>query len=371
MARVLFVYGTRPEAIKLAPVVLACREQGALEALVCVTAQHRGLLDDVGPVFGITPDWDLDLMRPNQALAELTARALEGLAEVIAQADPACVVVQGDTTTAMAAGLAAFYARVPVAHVEAGLRTRNVEAPFPEEVNRQVLARIARWHFAPTWRAGQHLATEAVSGHVEVTGNTSIDALRWVANQPPDMTALRGIRAALDTPGARCIVVTAHRRESFGAPLERICEGLRGVLEVDPNIHIVLPVHPNPNVRGAICRALGEHPRIAILEPLAYRPFIALLGCAWIIMTDSGGIQEEAPELGKPVLVLRDETERDEGLVAGTARLVGTDPVRMVACVRDLATNPETYARMAGAQNPFGDGRAAERIMARLVADLS
>jgi UDP-N-acetylglucosamine 2-epimerase (non-hydrolysing) len=370
--RILLVYGTRPEAIKLAPVVreLARRGQSAnapLAALICATAQHRQLLDDVHALFGITPDFDLDLMQPNQGLVELTARALIAVSQVIRDARPHAVVVQGDTTSAMAGALAAFYGRVPVAHVEAGLRTRDLAAPFPEEMNRQVIGRLARWHFAPTPDAQANLLAEGIdAGAIEVTGNTSIDALRQVTAErlsqaPPEL--LPGV-------GERLLLVTAHRRESFGEGFLSICSALRTIVTRFPDVRVVYPVHPNPNVRGPVEEHLGGEPRIQLVAPLPYGKFVALLGAAWVVLTDSGGLQEEAPGLGKPVLVMRDSTERPEPIAAGTAVLVGTDAGRIVAAVARLHDDPAAYAAMATAKNPFGDGHAATRIVARLEHDL-
>lgn len=369
---VLLVYGTRPEAIKLAPVIreLDRRAGGPgskLSGSICATGQHRELLDEVHDLFGIKPHFDLKLMRPNQALPELTARALTAISEAIRVSRPAAVVVQGDTTSALAGALAAFYARVPVAHVEAGLRTHDLDAPFPEEMNRQVIGRLARWHFAPTPEARANLLAEGVgAAGIEVTGNTSIDALRQVTAERLSVAPSEFI----PSDGERLLLVTAHRRESFGAGFQSICAALREIVARFEDLRVVYPVHPNPNVRGPVEELLGNHPRIRLVAPLPYGEFVALLGATWAVLTDSGGLQEEAPGLGKPVLVMRDATERPEPIAAGTAVLVGTDVERIVAAVTRLHDDPAAYAAMATAKNPFGDGHAAERIVERLERDL-
>ena len=374
MPRALFIYGTRPEAIKLAPVIAACRQGGRLEPVLCATAQHRQLLDEINDTFGLRPDFDLGLMQPNQTLPALTARAVAAIAEVLAAARPAASVVQGDTTTALAGALASFYARVPLAHVEAGLRTHDLAQPFPEEMNRQMVARVARWNFAPTEGARANLRREGIAeASIAVTGNTAIDALRMVvaAEKPGNNAdALAAVGVAPLGPEEQLVLVTAHRRESFGAAFRDLFHGLRAAVERWPRLRVVYPVHPNPNVRAPVGELLGDHPRIHLIDPVRYRPFVRLLQAAWLVLTDSGGIQEEAPGLGKPVLVLRDTTERPEALAAGTARLVGTTPARILAAIADLTENPASYRAMASAHNPFGDGHAAERLVARLVADL-
>jgi UDP-N-acetylglucosamine 2-epimerase (non-hydrolysing) len=374
MPKALFIYGTRPEAIKLAPVIIACRQRGRIEPVICATAQHRELLDEINQTFGLAPDFDLGLMRPDQALADLTARAIAAITEVLRKVAPAAAIVQGDTTSAMAGALAGFYQRTPIAHVEAGLRTYDLAAPFPEELNRQLIARVARWNLAPTEGAAQNLRREAVPVEtILVTGNTAIDALRIVAGQdagdgPDPFTEL-----GLPAPAAseRLVLVTAHRRESFGAPFRDLCSALRTAADRWPDLRIIYPVHPNPNVRGPVGELLSDHPRIHLLDPIGYRRFVQLLRRAWIVVTDSGGIQEEAPGLGKPVLVMRETTERPEAVSAGTARLVGTAPSRILAAIQELHDDPAAYRSMASAENPFGDGRAAERIEGRLAADLA
>jgi len=371
MPKALFIYGTRPEAIKLAPVIIACRQRGRIEPVVCATAQHRELLDEINQTFGVKPDFDLGLMRPDQALADLTARALTAISEVVRKVAPAAGVVQGDTTSAMTGALACFYQRTPAAHVEAGLRTHDLAAPFPEEMNRQLIGRVARWNFAPTDGAAENLRRENVAAKtIQVTGNTAIDALRIIAGEGAgDPFADLGLPA----PGAgeRLVLVTAHRRESFGAPFRDLCTALRAAADRWPDLRIVYPVHPNPNVRRPVAELLSDHPRIHLVDPIGYRIFVRMLGRAWIVVTDSGGIQEEAPGLGKPVLVMRETTERPEAVSAGTARLVGTAPERILGAIADLHENAASYRAMASAKNPFGDGHAAERIEERLAADLA
>ncbi len=359
----LVVFGTRPEAIKLAPVVEKLRPGIAVR--VCVTAQHREMLDQVLRLFELVPDYDLDLMKADQDLFDVTAGALRALESVIAAERPALLIVQGDTTTTFAAALAAFYLRVPVAHVEAGLRTRDKGQPFPEEVNRRLTAQLADWHFAPTEWARDNLLREGIpEERIAVTGNTGIDALLGVVRRieagtvsaplPPE------IEPALD--GRRLILVTGHRRESFGAGFENICRALRRIAERYRDVAIVYPVHLNPNVREPVYRYLSGVRGIYLTRPMDYLPFVALMMRAFLIVTDSGGVQEEAPSLGKPVLVMREKTERPEGVAAGVARLVGTDAERIAAGVGELLENPELYAAMARRQNPYGDGCAAERI---------
>jgi len=373
--RVFVVFGTRPEAIKLAPVVIALRRQG-VPVIVCVTAQHRHMLDQVLPVFGITPDHDLNLMRPNQDLFDTTAGALLALREVMAAERPALVIVQGDTTTTFATALAAFYLHVAVAHVEAGLRTRNKAAPFPEEINRRLTSSLADWHFAPTAWAGANLTAEGIDpARVFVTGNTGIDALLTVTRRLDSGFPGTSLPAAVEAQlrHRRLIVVTGHRRESFGGGFEQICRALAAIVDMHPDVAVVYPVHLNPNVQEPVYRILGNRPRLVLLPPLEYVPFVALMQRAELILTDSGGIQEEAPSLRKPVLVMRDTTERPEGVDAGLARLVGTDARRITETVDLLLRDADTYARMATGVNPYGDGHAAERIAARvaLILDAS
>jgi UDP-N-acetylglucosamine 2-epimerase (non-hydrolysing) len=366
MKRILTVFGTRPEAIKLAPVILELRKHpGRFENRVCVTAQHREMLDQVLDWFRIEPDFDLDLMQPDQGLAEFASRALLRVSALLKEVKPHLVVVQGDTTTVMIAALSAFYQRIPVGHVEAGLRTRDRYNPFPEEINRRVAGTLATYHFAPTARAAEALRAEQVPEEkIFVTGNTVVDALL--------MTIRRPVRLDLDLrlEGRRLIVVTAHRRESFGAPFESICWALRDLAERNAEVEIVYPVHLNPNVRDPVTRILAGQQRIRLLDPLRYEQFAHMMAQAHLILTDSGGIQEEATVLGKPTLVMRETTERPEAIEAGTARLVGTDRGRIVAETERLLHSEEEYRALARAGSPFGDGRAAERIADILLAEL-
>jgi UDP-N-acetylglucosamine 2-epimerase (non-hydrolysing) len=360
--RIVCVIGTRPEAIKMAPVIRRLRGQPWCECIVLCTAQHRELLDQVLELFGIIPDADFGIMRPNQTLSGLTSRLIESFDEFLSRLRPDALLAQGDTTTAMAAALCSFYHRVPYGHVEAGLRTGNLYGPFPEEMNRLVAARIARWHFAPTAEAGRNLIQEGIApGAVHVTGNTVIDALLQMAAQCTDQAL---------AAGQRLVLVTAHRRENFGAPLENICRAIRHLAERRGDIRFLYPVHPNPNVRRVVFDALAGHPRIDLVEPLEYRAFVAAMKQAHFILTDSGGVQEEAPALGKPVLVLRDETERPEALAAGVVRLVGTSYEEIIAESTRLLDDRDYYAAMARGVSPYGDGHAAQRIAALLKNDL-
>jgi UDP-N-acetylglucosamine 2-epimerase (non-hydrolysing) len=368
--RILSVFGTRPEAIKMAPVVQELSKTPGIESIVCVTAQHRQMLDQVMDLFKIKADVDLDIMQPNQSLAQLTAHLFSRLDPVLAEINPDWVLVQGDTTTTMTAALLSYYRQMRVGHVEAGLRTYNKWHPFPEEVNRRVVGSIADLHFAHTDWAKENLLKEGVSGdHIVVTGNTVIDALQFMAKLPdsPELKALL-LRVGLPgetSPGSpRLVLVTAHRRENFGEPLENICLALRQLSEhYGDAIRIIYPVHLNPNVRETAFRILKETPIIHLLEPLDYLPFVQLMRRATLLLTDSGGLQEEAPSLGVPVLVLRQVTERPEGVQAGTVRLVGTRSAEIVLETRRLLDDPLAYQEMAQAVNPYGDGRAAGRIV--------
>ena len=364
--RVLSIFGTRPEAVKMAPVIRRLASEPRVESVVCVTAQHREMLDQVLNLFSIRPDFDLDLMRPDQPLADLTAVLFTGLDPVLREARPDWVLIQGDTTSAMAASLLAYYHRARVGHVEAGLRTGDKWQPFPEEINRRVAGAIADLHFAPTDWARQNLLHEGVPPErVIVTGNPVIDALRDVAARHYDVT--KGPLAAIPWE-RRVILVTAHRRESFGRPLEDIFTALRTLTETYPkDIHLVYPVHLNPNVHAPAHRLLGNLPNVSLIEPLDYLPMVHLMKRAYLVLTDSGGLQEEAPALGTPVLVLREVTERPEAIEAGTARLVGTDPARILSETRRLLDDPAARQAMAHAANPYGDGHAAERIVEALV----
>jgi UDP-N-acetylglucosamine 2-epimerase (non-hydrolysing) len=369
-AKILVVFGTRPEAIKLFPVIAALRGDPRFEARVCVTAQHRGLLDQVLGIAGIVPDHDLDLMRPDQTLDALTAGLLQGVGAVIDAEAPDWVIVQGDTATAMAAGLAAFYRRVRVAHVEAGVRSGDIHQPWPEEVNRRIVATFAALHLAPTETAAAALRAEAVDpATVHVTGNTVIDALHWVTAQIAERPALAAALAPIERrfAGKRIVGVTCHRRESFGDGIRAIAAALREIARRE-DVALIFPVHPNPNVARVMNDALGDLANVALVEPLDYPSFARLMAISTLMLTDSGGVQEEAPALGKPVLVMRETTERPEGVEAGTARLVGTDAGRIVAETARLLDDPAAYAAMARAHNPFGDGRAAARIVELLAA---
>jgi UDP-N-acetylglucosamine 2-epimerase (non-hydrolysing) len=362
--KVAVLAGTRPEMIKLAPVVKALRAAGVETALVA-TAQHRRMLDQVLEVFGLAPDLDLDIMRPDQTLFELSARLLPALEAAYAQLAPALVVLQGDTTTAFLSALSAFYLKIPVAHVEAGLRTRDKHNPFPEEVNRQLISVVADLNFAPTETARANLLADGVDADsIHVTGNTAVDALLEAAARTHAF-ADETLRA-LDWERQRVLLVTAHRRESFGEPLRRVFEALKTIAATRADVELVYPVHPNPNVHGPAHEALDGVERVHLVEPLNYLDFVHAMKRAALILSDSGGVQEEAPSLDVPVLVLRERTERPEALEAGATRLVGTDTSRIVEAVARLLDDRAAYEAMARAPNPYGDGHAAERI-ARVV----
>ena len=362
MTRTLFIFGTRPEAIKLCPVIRHMKSRpDDFEVRVCVTAQHREMLDQVLNAFEVIPERDLDVMRPGQTLYQSTSRIIAALEAVLAEEQPHIVLVQGDTTTTLCGALAAFYAKIPVGHVEAGLRTGDPRQPFPEEMNRVLAGRLANLHFAATEGAAQNLHSEGVDpATVTVTGNTGIDAVLYV-RQALETGKLSGLNGFHPDASKRLIVVTAHRRESFGDGFNRICSALVRLAQRD-DVEIVYPVHPNPNVRAAVTRHLADRPNITLLDPLDYIPFVDLMRRAYLLVTDSGGIQEEAPSLGKPVLVLREKTERPEAVSAGTARLVGTDECRIVEEAEHLLDDPNAYQRMARRHNPYGDGKASERI---------
>jgi len=363
--KILVVFGTRPEAIKLFPVIAALEADPRFAPVVCVSAQHRAMLDQVLAIAGIEPDHDLDLMKPDQTLDGLTAALLTQLGAVMDEERPARVIVQGDTATAMAGALAAYYRKIPVDHVEAGLRSGNIYHPWPEEVNRKIIGAIASLHFAPTGVSEAALLAENVAPErIHVTGNTVIDALHWVGarieEQPELVSGLAELEARF--AGKRIIGVTSHRRENFGGGLEAIAEAVRQIAARD-DVAVIFPVHPNPNVRKVMDGALAGLANVALIEPLDYPHFAHLLGMAEIMLTDSGGVQEEAPALGKPVLVMRETTERPEGVSAGTARLVGTDTARIVSEIFRLLDDSSAYESMARAHNPFGDGHAARRIV--------
>jgi UDP-N-acetylglucosamine 2-epimerase (non-hydrolysing) len=364
--RVLSIFGTRPEAVKMAPVIQALNDRPEIDSRVCVTAQHREMLDQVLNLFKIKPDIDLNLMRPNQTLAELTAQILEHLDPVLADEHPDWVLVQGDTTTVMAASLAAFYRGILVGHVEAGLRTGDKRQPFPEEINRRIAGVVADLHFAPTLLSRENLLKEGISDRtILVTGNPAIDALRQISKMPPPQEVQVWLEKwGISASKRRLILVTAHRRENFGSPLENICKALASLASIyGDSIQIVYPVHLNPNIQEPVHDLLGNIPGIELLPPIDYLPLVHLMKAATVVLTDSGGIQEEATGLGKPTLVLREKTERPEGVEAGVLKLVGTDSQKIVDETRNLLDNESAYAVMAHAANPFGDGHAAERIV--------
>ena len=368
--KVLTVFGTRPEAIKMAPLVHALARDPHFEAKVCVTAQHREMLDQVLKLFSIVPDYDLNIMQPGQGLTEITCRILEGLKPVLESFKPDVVLVHGDTTTTMAASLAAFYQRIPVGHVEAGLRTGDLSSPWPEEGNRTLTGHLATYHFAPTETSRQNLLRENIADNrITITGNTVIDALFWVRDRVLSDEALRNEltqRYPFLANGKKMILVTGHRRESFGRGFEQICNALAEIAANNPDVQIVYPVHLNPNVSEPVNRILGHVENVMLIEPQDYLPFVWLMNRAWLILTDSGGIQEEAPSLGKPVLVMREMTERPEAVSAGTVCLVGTDSQRIVNEVTRLLHDESAWQAMSRAHNPYGDGQACHRILSAL-----
>jgi UDP-N-acetylglucosamine 2-epimerase (non-hydrolysing) len=374
--RILSVFGTRPEAIKMAPLVHALANDPRFDAKVCVTAQHREMLDQVLDLFEITPDYDLNLMKPGQTLNDVTARILLELKPVMQEFKPDIVLVHGDTATTFAASLAAYYEKIPVGHVEAGLRTGNLYSPWPEEGNRKLTGALAKYHFAPTITSQQNLLDENYAqDNIVVTGNTVIDALLMVKKKIDNDAELNATLAAsfpmLEAPSTKnkkkLILVTGHRRESFGGGFERICEALAITAKRYPNAQILYPMHLNPNVREPVNRILKGIDNIYLIDPQQYLPFIYLMTRAHIILTDSGGIQEEAPSLGKPVLVMRDTTERPEAVDAGTVKLVGTNVEVMASAINELMDNEEAYKKMSFAHNPYGDGNAAKKIIASLI----
>ena len=366
MHKILLIFGTRPEAIKLCPVVHGLRRNPAcFEVKVCVTAQHREMLDQVLEAFEVTPDHDLDLMLPGQTLFQSTSRILGGLEQVLKAERPDMVIVQGDTTTTLCGALAGFYSGVPVAHVEAGLRTDDMRQPFPEEMNRVLTTRLTDLHFAATEGAAENLRKESVPEEaITVTGNTGIDAVLYVRDGLASGKLRGGNWPALDAT-KKLIVVTAHRRESFGEGFERICRALVKIADRG-DVQLVYPVHPNPNVQDPVRRYLASHPNILLIEPQSYVPFVDLMRRAYLLITDSGGIQEEGPSLGKPILVLREKTERPEAVVAGTVKLIGTDEDRIVQEATILLENRTAYEKMARTHNPYGDGQASARIADRI-----
>lgn len=372
--KTLCVFGTRPEAIKMAPLVLALASDARFDAKVCVTGQHREMLDQVLDLFAIQPDFDLNIMKPGQDLTDVSTTIMQGLKDVFAHFKPDIVLVHGDTATTFAASLAAYYHQIPVAHVEAGLRTGNLYSPWPEEGNRKLTGALATLHFAPTETSQANLLREGVCPEsITVTGNTVIDALLGVIarlDQDPALNAKASAPSAFLDPTRKLILVTGHRRESFGDGFERICHALMEVAQLHPEVDIVYPVHLNPNVREPVNRLLSGIANIYLIDPLDYLPFVYMMGRAHIILTDSGGIQEEAPSLGKPVLVMRDTTERPEAVAAGTVKLVGTETANIVRELNRLLTDTDAYRKMSYAHNPYGNGNACELIIEKVAGYL-
>ncbi len=367
--RVVAVCGTRPDAIKMAPVIRHLQSAPRFEVRLVATGQHREMLDQVLRLFDLTPDIDLNIMTPHQTLSEITIRTLQGLDALLRTDPPDVVLAQGDTTTTFVSALSAFYHKIPFGHVEAGLRTYDKYHPFPEEVNRRLTAPIAEFHFAPTERARQNLLQEHIPAErIWVTGNTGIDAVLWVANQPFE-TEDPALQRALLHEG-RLVLLTTHRRENWGEPMRQIAHAVCHLLEQFRDLLLLVPMHRNPLVREALVPLLGDHPRALLTEPLDYAPFVHAMRKATLILTDSGGVQEEAPAFGKPILVLRTTTERPEGVEAGTAKLVGTDPEAIVQEAARLLTDEDAYQQMAQAVNPYGDGHASERIRTILLEQL-
>lgn len=373
--KVLSVFGTRPEAIKMAPLVKALAEDDFFDARVCVTAQHREMLDQVLELFEITPDYDLNLMKAGQDLYDITSGVLLGLRDVLKEFQPDILLVHGDTATTFAATLAAFYQKIPVGHVEAGLRTGNMYSPWPEEANRVLTGRLAAMHFAPTERNQKALLQENIAADkITITGNTVIDALQWVVKKIDQSSELKdSIHSVLQQVGLkrgvlskRYVLITGHRRENFGEGFESICKALSRLATANPETHFIYPVHLNPNVQEPVKRLLGEATNVQLIEPLGYEPFVYLMQNAYLVLTDSGGVQEEAPGLGKPVLVMRDTTERPEAVESGTVKLVGTDADLIVQEVQKLLDDAALYEEMSRAHNPYGDGQASGRIVSSL-----
>jgi UDP-N-acetylglucosamine 2-epimerase (non-hydrolysing) len=359
MIRVCFTLGTRPEAIKLAPVIRTFKASSKFTTQVVLTGQHREMVAQVMEIFGLTADRDLDIMQHQQTLTDITQRSLQGLERLFQEIEPQLVIVQGDTTTAFAAALAAFYQQIPIGHVEAGLRTDNLFNPYPEEANRRLISQIAQLHFAPTSLAVENLHKSGVTGKVYETGNTVIDALLTVAKSQPACDI-----SGLDWSKYRIILATVHRRENWGEPLQSIAAGMLQILEQFPDTALLLPLHRNPTVREPLTQILGNHPRVFLTEPLDYSQLVGAIQRSYLLLSDSGGLQEEAPSLGKPVLVLRDTTERPEAVTGGTAKLVGTDAARIFAAASELLSDMRAYQTMATAINPFGDGSASTQILA-------
>ena len=365
MLKVMTIFGTRPEAIKMAPVVKALEAAEDMESIVTVTAQHREMLDQVLHLFSITPDYDLNIMSQGQTLYDVTCKALLGLQGVLKEAKPDVVLVHGDTTTTFVGALAAFYEGIPVGHVEAGLRTGNIYSPFPEEMNRKLTGAIGTYHFAPTSTSESNLLKENINpAHLYVTGNTVIDALQTTVQT--DYTFKEELLNQIDYVNNKVILVTTHRRENLGDPMRNVYEAIRDIINEQDDVEVIFPMHRNPKVRNIVQDVLGHMDRVHLIEPLEYEPFANLMARTYLIMTDSGGIQEEAPSLGKPVLVLRDTTERPEAVEAGTVKLVGTDKEEVYRTATELIVNKEAYLAMSNAVNPYGDGLASERIVQAL-----
>lgn len=356
--KICIILGTRPEAIKLAPVIQAFKRSPAFDTQVILTGQHREMVEQVMQLFDLKADRDLEIMLPKQSLHDITCRSLQGLEALFQEIQPSLVLVQGDTTTAFAAALAAFYQKIPVGHVEAGLRTDDLFNPYPEEANRRLISQLSRLHFAPTLLAAENLQRSGVLGEIHQTGNTVIDALLSVAKRQPACNV-----NGLEWDKYRVLLATVHRRENWGEPLEGIAQAFLQILKEFPDTALLLPLHRNPIVREPLQQLLGNHSRIFLTDPLDYAELVGAIGRSHLLLTDSGGLQEEAPSLGKPVLVLRTTTERPEAVSAGTAKLVGTEPEQIFAATTDLLSNQDTYQNMATAINPFGDGHAAERIL--------
>ncbi len=372
MKKILIVFGTRPEAIKMAPLVLAFQEQSSeIEAKVCVTAQHREMLDQVLDIFHIVPDYDLNIMKPGQDLYDVTSNILLGMKEVLSEYKPDVVFVHGDTTTTIATALSAFYQKIPVAHVEAGLRTGDIYSPWPEEANRKLTSQITKYHFTPTETSKENLLKENVAeDDIYVTGNTVIDALHWVLNKIEKNESLRSILSntiksdfSAFGNGQRVVLITGHRRENFGQGFLDMCSAIKTLAESHPDVNFVYPVHLNPNVQKPVLELLSGINNVYLIAPLDYEPFVYLMSKTYLILTDSGGIQEEAPSLGKPVLVMRDTTERPEALEAGTVKLVGTNPATIVNEVNRLLRDALLYESMSKAHNPYGDGKACQKTV--------
>ena len=365
MLKVMTIFGTRPEAIKMAPVVKALEAADDMESIVTVTAQHREMLDQVLHLFSITPDYDLNIMSQGQTLYDVTCKALLGLQGVLKEAKPDVVLVHGDTTTTFVGALAAFYEGIPVGHVEAGLRTGNIYSPFPEEMNRKLTGAIGTYHFAPTSTSESNLLKENINpAHLYVTGNTVIDALQTTVQT--DYTFKEELLNQIDYINNKVILVTTHRRENLGDPMRNVYEAIRDIINEQADVEVIFPMHRNPKVRSIVQEVLGDMPRVHLIEPLEYEPFANLMARTYLIMTDSGGIQAEAPSLGKPVLVLRDTTERPEAVEAGTVKLVGTDKESVYRTATELLVNETAYLAMSNAVNPYGDGLASDRIVQAL-----